>query len=91
LHAKATLPESQDRLTLFILKAIRKANESKLLIGRKKLSDLSVEAHLNLSEQQMRKVLDQMASQGLVQMGRGRIGLGLTPLGRVYLESAQNG
>jgi len=65
----------------FILEAIRKSNEEGLLIGREKLARLSRETRFDLSEQQARRVLQRLAGQGLVQMGRGRIGLRLTPAG----------
>ena len=88
LQAQPLVEESQDRLTAFVLKAIQGHNESRLLLGRKRLSELSMEARFNLSEQQMRKVLDRLVAKGLVSMKRGKIGLRLTPLGRSYLGSS---
>ena len=81
--------ESQNRLVLFVLNAIRAHNQNHVLIGRKKLAELSVDARFTLSEQQMRKVLEDLASRGLVQMGRGKVGLKLTALGSSSINPAQ--
>ncbi len=78
--------ESQDRLVLFVLNAIHAHNQNHVLIGRKKLAELSVDARFSLSEQQMRKVLEDLASRGLVQMGRGKVGLKLTALGSSSID-----
>lgn len=78
--------DAQEALTAFVLKTIRAHNRNHVLIGRKKLAELSVEARFALSEQQMRKVLEDLASRGLVQMGRGKIGLRLTALGASSME-----
>jgi transcriptional regulator with PAS, ATPase and Fis domain len=87
LQAERRPLEAPDNLTGFILRAIHRANESHVLIGRKKLADLSVEARISLTEQQMRRVLDGLAERGLVQMHRGKVGLRLTPLGAAHMES----
>lgn len=81
LQAQPAGLESQERLVSFILKAIQTHNQNHVLIGRKKLAELSVEARFGLSEQQMRKVLGDLAARGLVEMGRGKVGLRLTTLG----------
>ena len=39
-----------------------------------------------LSEQQMRKVLGDLAARGLILMGRGKVGLRLTALGGSTME-----
>jgi transcriptional regulator with PAS, ATPase and Fis domain len=91
LQAGAPQAEAPDRLTAFILRAIRRANDGRVLIGRKKLSELSFEAHFDLSEQRMRKALDDLAARGLVRMGRGKVGLSLAPAGRAFLDAAGNG
>jgi transcriptional regulator with PAS, ATPase and Fis domain len=91
LLARPSQPEPQDRLTRFVLSEIHRANKARTLMGRKKLSDLSTEAQFNLSEQQMRTVLADLAGRGFVQMHRGKIGLRLTPLGRNHLGLADNG
>ena len=80
--------ESQDRLVLFVLHAIHSHNQKHVLIGRKKLAELSVEGRFMLSEQQMRKVLQDLAARGLVQMGRGKVGLRLTVLGSAAIDVA---
>jgi transcriptional regulator with PAS, ATPase and Fis domain len=86
LEASPGLPESQIRLTAFILRAIRKANHGKALLGRAKLTELAVKARFGVTEHQMRTALDQLAARGLLQMGRGRIGLRLTPEGLAHLN-----
>jgi len=91
LIASSIEPEPQDRLTLFVLAEIHKANAARTLLGRKKLSELSIAARFNLSEQQMRKVLTDLAARGLVQMNRGKIGLRLTALGVNHLGPGGNG
>ena len=73
--------EAQEALTGFVLKAVRAHNRNHVLIGRKKLAELSIDAGFPLSEQQMRRVLEALASRGLLQMGRGKMGLRLTELG----------
>ena len=83
----ATVPRAvPDGLVLFLLQNINRFNAEQVLVGRKKLSLLSQDSPFVLSEQQLRKVLGDLAARGLVQMGRGRVGVRLTGPGRAYLE-----
>ena len=86
LNASQPEAESPDALTVFILRTIQQANADRALIGRRKLAELSGEARLGLTEQQMRKALDRLAQRGLVQMHRGKIGLRLTAMGAGFLQ-----
>lgn len=75
---------SIDDISIFILKEIQKHNDTKILIGRKKLSELSFLNNINLSEQQIRRILDILHSEELVTKGKGKIGLKLTEKGEKY-------
>jgi len=78
-----------DGKVMFILKAIRKFNEENRMIGRKKLSELTWESQCHLSEDQVRRLLGELSTQGLVQMSRGRIGLKLTNAGMAYFAGPE--
>jgi transcriptional regulator with PAS, ATPase and Fis domain len=78
-----------DGKVMFILKAIRKFNEENRMIGRKKLSELTWESQCHLSEDQIRRLLGELSTQGLVQMSRGRIGLKLTNAGMAYFAGPE--
>ena len=81
LRTGAPEDDGQDALTAFILKAIHAHNRNHVLIGRKKLAELSIDAGFSLSEQQMRRALEALQAHNLVQMGRGKVGLRLTEFG----------
>ncbi len=72
-----------DALLAFIIGAIRQFNGENRLIGRKTLAGLAKEHGFPLSEQQVRRILEGLATRGLVHMGRGRVGLRLTEAGLV--------
>ena len=72
-----------DSAVLFLLKTIGEFNASGRLIGRKKLSELSSSVQLDLSEHQVRRILEGLSEKGLLRMGKGRAGLWLTQTGRV--------
>ena len=79
--------DPEDSLVLFILGSILEFNKKHALIGRAKLLELSRGTHLNLSEQQIRKVLGWLSTKGLVQISKGRVGLKLTGAGMAHLGS----
>jgi len=73
--------DPEDAMVLFLLKSIREFNRAKVVIGRKRLSELSWESSYKLSEDQVRRVLGGLSEKGLVKMSRGRVGLSLTDAG----------
>ena len=81
LRRTAAAAPADGGLVRFLLDSIREFNEGGRLIGRKKLSELSCASRFHLSEQQVRRVLEGLALQGLVLMGKGRVGLRLTEAG----------
>ena len=86
LRGTPDVAEPHNGMTLFFLKTIRKFNAENALIGRRKLSGICQEARFQCSEQQVRRILEGLAAKGMVQMGKGRVGLRLTPAGMGYLD-----
>jgi transcriptional regulator with PAS, ATPase and Fis domain len=74
-------PDRDQELVGFLLGTIRQFNEGNRLIGRETLSRLSAATAHPVSEQQVRRLLGGLAAKGLVEMGRGRVGLRLTAAG----------
>ena len=74
-------PDRDQELVGFLLGTIRQYNDGNRLIGREKLAQLSAATAHPVSEQQVRRLLGGLAAKGLVEMGRGRVGLRLTAAG----------
>ena len=72
----------------FLLKTIGEFNAAGRLIGRRRLSELSSAVQLDLSEHQVRRILENLSEKGLLRMGKGRTGLWLTHSGRGSLASS---
>ncbi len=71
----------------FILSQLYAASEAGTSIGRETLLKKAREAYIPLSQKEVRDILADMASQGLVRVSRGRGGSRLTPKGRALLEN----
>lgn len=83
---------SVDNVSIFILNTIKKYNETRTLIGRKKLSELSYDNNYNFTEQQIRRFLDNLHSEELITKERGKVGLRLTEKGEKFcVKSNLNG
>ena len=73
----------------FVLEQLYQASQSQRSMGREALLQKAREAHLPLSQQEVRGLLHRMAEQGLVRVSRGRGGSQLTPAGRELWETGQ--
>ena len=82
--APAEVPASDT--FLFILSQLYAASEAGAPIGRDKLLQKAREAHVPISQQEVRSILSHMAGQGLARVSRGRGGSQLTPKGRALWE-----
>lgn len=71
----------------FILSQLYTASEAGTSIGRETLLKKAREAYIPLSQKEVRDILADMASRGLVRVSRGRGGSRLTPKGRALLEN----
>lgn len=71
----------------FILEQLYQASEKNISIGRERILTEAKEKHLPLSQQEVRKILSDMAEQGLVYISRGRGGSRLMPAGRDLWET----
>ena len=58
-------------------------------MGRETLLKQAREAHVPLSQREVRDILTDMAAQGLARVSRGRGGSQLTPKGRALWENGQ--
>ena len=74
----------------FLLSRLYDASESGTPMGRESLLKQAREAHIPLSQREVRDILADMAAQGLVRVSRGRGGSRLTPKGRARWEMVQN-
>ncbi len=74
----------------FLLSRLYDASESGAPMGRESLLKQAREAHIPLSQREVRDILADMAAQGLVRVSRGRGGSRLTPKGRARWEMVQN-
>ncbi len=73
----------------FVLAQLYQASEAGTPMGREKLLQRAREAHVPLSQQEVRAILSDMAARGLARVSRGRGGSQLTPRGRALLENGQ--
>jgi transcriptional regulator with PAS, ATPase and Fis domain len=67
-----------DEVSQFLLETVSAYNREGRLIGRKTLSECSVERGFNLTEPQVRRLLGRLSREGKIQMGKGRSGVHLT-------------
>ena len=74
----------------FILSRLYAASEAGASMGRETLLKQAREAHVPLSQREVRDILTDMAAQGLARVSRGRGGSQLTPKGRALWENGQN-
>ena len=58
-------------------------------LGRERLLQMAHEAHLPISQREIRDILSGMAERGLARVSRGRGGSQLTPEGRALWENGQ--
>jgi len=73
----------------FVLAQLYAASEAGMPMGRDKLLQKAREAHIPLSQQEVRSILSDMAARGLARVSRGRGGSQLTPKGRSLWENGQ--
>lgn len=73
----------------FILSQLYEASEAQTSTGRDKLLQKAREAHMPLSQQEVRAVLADMAARRLARVSRGRGGSQLTPKGRAMWEKVK--
>ncbi|MCI9577393.1 MAG: sigma 54-interacting transcriptional regulator [Oscillibacter sp.] len=74
----------------FILSRLYAASEAGASMGRETLLKQAREAHVPLSQREVRDILTDMAAQGLARVSRGRGGSQLTPKGRALWETGQS-
>ena len=72
---------------MFILGCLYDSYKQKTRVGRRGLSERALERDIYLTENQIRKLLFQMESSGLVRMLYGRGGTTITPFGIETLNS----
>ncbi|NBH72713.1 AAA family ATPase [Clostridiaceae bacterium] len=75
----------------YVLEQLYQASEQYATIGRERILAEAKARDLPLSQQEVRKILSGMASQGLAKIGRGRGGSRLTPAGRELWEAHSKG
>ena len=73
----------------FVLAQLYAASEAGMPMGRDKLLQKAREAHIPLSQQEVRSILSDMAARGLARVSRGWGGSQLTPKGRSLWENGQ--
>lgn len=71
----------------FVLEQLYLASEAQMPIGREKLLQKAHEAHIPLSQQEIRGILADMANRGFARVSKGRGGSQLTPEGRALWEN----
>ena len=74
----------------FLLSRLYDASEAGMPMGRESLLKQAREAHIPLSQREVRDILADMAAQGLVRVSRGRGGSRLTPKGRACWKVVQD-
>lgn len=89
VHLKEAVPTADDAFT-FILAQLYKASESQIPIGREKLLKKAREAHIPISQHEVRTILSDMASRGMVRISKGRGGSQLTLKGREMWEMVKD-
>lgn len=73
----------------FLLSRLYEASEAGIPMGREALLRQAREAHVPLSQKEVRDILADMAARGLARVSRGRGGTQLTPQGRALWETGQ--
>ena len=73
----------------FVLGQLYEASQSQSPMGREKLLQRAREAHIPLSQHEIRTILSDMAERGLARVSRGRGGSQLTPKGRALWENGR--
>lgn len=73
----------------FVLGQLYEASQSQSPMGREKLLRRAREAHVPLSQHEIRTILSDMAERGLARVSRGRGGSQLTPKGRALWEKGR--
>jgi len=86
LRQAVTVTSADAGLVAFLLEAIRRCNDERVLIGRQKLARMSGDTRFRRSEQQVRRVLEGLTARGLLVMSRGKVGLRITAAGRAVLD-----
>lgn len=76
-----------DEESLFILNLIMNYEEKGKLIGRRIISEKSLEVEMKLTEAQVRHRLNSLKIRGYLQTKRGRAGINLTSKGREILNT----
>ncbi len=71
----------------FVLGQLYAASEAGTAMGRDALLRMAREAHVPLSQREVRDILSDLAARGLVRISRGRGGSRLTPKGRALWEN----
>ncbi len=90
--ARPAVPEAvppESAVFWFVLEQLYQASERQCSMGRDKLLQAAREAHVPMSQQEVRTLLNEMADRGLARVSRGRGGSQLTPEGRAYWENGQ--
>ena len=73
----------------FVLARLYEASERGIPLGRERLLQMAHEAHLPISQREIRDILSGMAERGLARVSRGRGGSQLTPEGRALWENGR--
>ena len=73
----------------FVLGQLYEASQARSPMGRERLLQRAREAHIPLSQHEIRTILSDMAERGLARVSRGRGGSQLTPKGRALWENGQ--
>lgn len=81
---------SENAGAAFVMEELYQASERGESLGRERLLSAAREAHLPLTQPEVRRILADLAARGLVRVSRGRGGSRLTPLGRQVYENGQN-
>lgn len=87
--APAAAPADTDAFR-FVLGQLYRASEAGTPMGREKLLQKAREAHVPLSQHEIRTILTGMADRGLARVSRGRGGSQLTPAGRALWKMGQS-
>ena len=85
VHAQ-TASTCQEEPFRFVLEQLYLASEAHAAMGREKLLQKAREAHVPMSQQEIRAILADMADRGLARVSRGRGGSQLTRDGRRLWE-----
>lgn len=75
-----------EKLCKHVLSIVFSLNESYMNASRKKIHDHLIETNLPLTEQQIRRVLDELKTRGFVTIKQGRAGTQITPEGADFIR-----